>query len=115
VSFTRSASLLALSICAGLAIGRPAAAQDRPAQTQPAKVTPPDNAKKTDTIVLSGVAITARIADPNEPVVFNGYVMRMSDFVAAVSSNSEAVQHLRNPETRSREKDQPVPPSKPSR
>jgi hypothetical protein len=84
VSFTRSACLLALSIC--LAVGGPAAAQDHPAQTQTdkSKVTPPNNAKNTDTIVLSGVATTARIADPNEPVVFNGYVMRMSDFVAAV-------------------------------
>ena len=93
-----------------------AAAQEHPAQKQADKseVTAPGQTK-TDTIVLSGVATTARIADPNEPVLFSGYVMRMSDFVAVVSSNSEAVQRLRTPEMRSREKDQPVPPSKPSR
>jgi len=66
-----------------------------------------------DAVVLSGIATTARIADPNELVVFSGRVMRMADFVAAVSSSSEAVQHPHIPEKRSREKDQQVPPLKP--
>ena len=116
-SFTRCALFLGLNVCAVLALSSPATAQEHSTKTQANKseVTAPADQTKTDTIVLSGVATTARIADPNEPVVFSGYVMRMSDFVAAVSSNSEAVQHLRTPETRSREKDQPVPPSKPSR
>jgi hypothetical protein len=67
-----------------------------------------------DVVVLSGVATTARIADPNEKVVFSGQVMRMADFVAAVSSSNAAAQRLRTPETRSHEKERPTPPSKPS-
>jgi hypothetical protein len=66
------------------------------------------------TIVLSGVASTARIADPNERVVFNGRVMRMEDFVAAVSSSSAVAQHPRSPEKRNHEKAQPVRQSQPS-
>lgn len=65
--------------------------------------------KNDDVIVLSGVATTARIADPEERVVFNGRVMRMADYVAAVSSSTEAVQHLHTQEMRNREKDQPTP------
>jgi len=89
------------------------------------KVTIPDPAQNTQqtnsgtagitsTIVLSGVASTARIADPNERVVFNGRVMRMEDFVAAVSSSSAVVQHPRNPEKHNHEKAQPVRQSQPS-
>lgn len=76
--------------------------------SQPVMVQP-----ASDTVVLSGTATTARIADPNEPVLFSGRVMRMADFVAAVSSNNAAAQHPRTPEMRNREKDQPVLPSKP--
>jgi hypothetical protein len=63
--------------------------------------------------VYTGVASSARIADPNEPVVFSGRVMKMADFVAAVSSSSEAIQHLRSQEKRSRETAPPTPPSQP--
>ena len=70
--------------------------------------------KNKDVVVFSGVATTARIADPNERVVFNGHVMRMADFVAAVSSSSGAIQNLRIPEKHNRETVQPTPPSKPS-
>lgn len=86
-------------------------AQDRAQQsTNP---NDPQVQKNNDVVVLTGVATTARIADPNEPVVFNGRVMRMADFVAAVSSSNGAVQRLHNPEKQNHEKDQPVPPSKP--
>jgi hypothetical protein len=76
--------------------------------------TAPSVTASSDTVVLSGTATTARIADPNEPVVFSGRVMRMADYVAAVSSNNAAAQHPRTPEMRNREKVQPVPPSPPS-
>lgn len=66
-----------------------------------------------DTVVLSGTAKTARIADPNEPVVFSGRVMRMADFVAAVSSSSAAAQHPHIQEMRSHETDRPAPQSSP--
>jgi hypothetical protein len=66
-----------------------------------------------DVVVFSGVATTARIADPNERVVFNGRVMRMADFVAAVSSSTEAARRLHNQEKHSHETDQPAPPSQP--
>jgi len=62
-----------------------------------------------DAVVLSGTARTARIADPNEPVLFSGRVMRMADFVAAVSSSSATGQNLHIQEMRNREKDQPTP------
>lgn len=64
-------------------------------------------------VVLSGVAVTAKIANPDDKIVFNGQVMRMADFVAAVSSNTEAVQRLRNQEKHSRETAPPTPQSKP--
>ena len=57
---------------------------------------PAPGQKDDNVVVLSGIATTARIADPNERVVFNGQVMRMADFVAEVSSNNEAAQRLRN-------------------
>ena len=82
--------------------------------SQSAPAIPPQNQKNEDVVVLSGIATTARIADPNEKVVFNGHVMRMADFVAAVSSSSEVLQRLRTPEKRNRETDQPIPPLKPS-
>ncbi len=115
--FIRYAFLFAVAVSV-VALARPAAAQQHPAQKQTDKTTDKtevsDNANSSDTIVLSGVATTARIADPNEPVVFNGLVMRMADFVAVVSASSEAAQHPRTPEKRNREKDQPTPPSPPS-
>lgn len=80
---------------------------------QSAPANAPQNQRKDDVVVFSGVATTARIADPNERVVFSGHVMRMADFVAAVSSSSEAVQRLHTPETRNHEKAPPTPPSKP--
>jgi len=89
-----------------------------PAQTptqipEKPKASKAEPSKDNDTVVMSGVATTARIADPNEQVVFNGRVMRMADFVAAVSSSTEAVPRPHNPEKRNREKDQPIPQSKP--
>lgn len=88
---------------------------------QPQQATPKDSSVTqqeagmvVETVVLSGVVTTARIADPNERVVFNGHVMRMADFVAAVSSSNEAAQRLRTPEKRNREKDQPTPPLGPT-
>jgi hypothetical protein len=94
-------------------------AQERQSAPPP-KSDPADRATQTtpdknaDVVVFSGVATTARVADPNERVVFNGRVMRMADFVAAVSSSSGAVQHLRTPEKHNRETERPTPPSKPS-
>ncbi|HEV2352123.1 MAG TPA: hypothetical protein VG028_20005 [Terriglobia bacterium] len=81
---------------------------------EPAPENPPKIEKKEDIVVLSGVATTARIADPEERVVFSGRVMRMADFVAAVSSSNEAVRRLHNQEKHNREKDQPVRPLQPS-
>ena len=86
-----------------------------PPPAPPAPAIQSQSAQKTDEVVVfSGVATTARIADPNERVVFSGHVMRMADFVAAVSASSEAVQHLRTLEKQNREKVQQVPPLKPS-
>jgi len=65
----------------------------------------PHTQNNEDVVVLSGVATTARIADPNERIVFNGHVMRMADFVAAVSSGNEVVRHLHIQEKRNHEKD----------
>ena len=97
----------------------PIAAQEPQATSTPqsspvAPATQKSADKGTDVVVFSGVATTARIADPNERVVFNGRVMRMADFVAAVSSSSGAIQNLRIPEKHNRETVQPTPPSKPS-
>ena len=78
--------------------------KDAPAKT----VTTFHSQADRDTIVVSGISTTARIADPNEKVVFNGRVMRMADFVAAVSSSSASVQRLHSPEKHSHEKVQPV-------
>ncbi len=73
---------------------------------EPAKAT-----SATSTVVLSGVATTARIADPNERVVFSGFVMRMADFVAVTSLSNAAEQHLRNQEMHNRETTPPTAPS----
>ena len=81
--------------------------------SKPSSLKPSETAEQPGIVVLSGVATSAHIADPNERVVFSGRVMRMADFVAAVSSSTEAVPHPRNPEKRNREKDPPTPPSKP--
>ncbi|WP_263355269.1 hypothetical protein [Acidicapsa acidisoli] len=69
-----------------------------------------DNDEK---VVLSGRVTTVRLADPNTPVVFNGYVMRVADFLAVVSASSEVARHLRTPETQNHETVPQVPPSKP--
>lgn len=66
-----------------------------------------------NTVVLSGTASSARIADPNAPVVFTGRVMRMADYVAAVSASSAEEQHLHIQEMRNRGTDQPAPQSRP--
>jgi len=88
-------------------------AQAQEPKTEPTSPTAAQEKEaKPDTVVLSGVATTARVADPNERVVFSGRVMRMADFVAAVSSSIEEVQRLRNLEKRSRETAPPTPPSK---
>jgi hypothetical protein len=99
--FTLSGSLLVFPVCSH-------------AQLPATSSNPPQTQKNGDVVVLSGVAKTARVADPNDRVVFNGFVMRMADFVAAVSSNSEALQHLRTPETHNHETNQPTVPLKPS-
>lgn len=75
--------------------------------------TVPAAQKGQPTITLSGIATTARIADPNERVLFSGHVMRMEDFVAAVSSSSAEVPRPRIPVTHNRETDQPIPQSLP--
>ena len=71
----------------------------------------PMSAASDGVVVLSATATTARIADPNEPVVFSGHVMRMADFVAAVSSSSATEQRPHTPETHNHEKVPPVPQS----
>jgi hypothetical protein len=96
-----------------LAVAMPACgAQQSTPDSQSATSNSPDTQKKQEVVVVSGVATRAHIADPNEPVVFSGRVMRMADFVAAVSSSTEAVRHLRNQEKHSRETTPPAPPSK---
>jgi hypothetical protein len=92
-------------------VALPVPSQEQPGVPAVVHVLP---AESSDTVVLSGTATTARIADPNEPVLFSGRVMRMADFVAAVSSSNAAGQRPRSPEKRNREKDQLAPPSKPS-
>jgi hypothetical protein len=81
------------------------------AQLPDSQPVPTNTRPAPDTVVLSGTATTARIADPNEPILFSGRVMRMADFVAAFSSNNAAAQHPRTPEMHNREIVQPVPPS----
>lgn len=96
----------------GAAAAQPSSAQQ---QSKTESAANPESLKVSASgVVMSGIATTARIADPNEPVVFSGRVMRMADFVAAVSSSTAAVQHPRNQEMRSREKDQPAQQSQPS-
>jgi hypothetical protein len=98
-----------------LSVAIPARAQQSSPPPSPSAAPDTQAAQKNDeVIVLSGVATTAHIADPNERIVFSGRVMRVADFVAAVSASSEAVQHLRTQEKQNREKAQPVPPLKPS-
>jgi hypothetical protein len=98
-----------------LAVALPAFGQQQTSANTPTPQKPaPAPENNEERVVLSGIATTAHIADPNERVVFNGRVMKMADYVAAVSSSSEAVQRLRNLEKQNREKDQPTPPSKPS-
>jgi hypothetical protein len=63
--------------------------------------------------VVSTATTTAptniRVADPNEPVVVNGRVMKVSEYLAVLSSldNLEA-QRLHNPETSNHEKVKPT-------
>lgn len=87
--------------------------QSKEPVTKASSVPPSDTASKPDTVVMSGVATSARIADPNERVVFSGRVMRMADFVAAVSSSTVEVPRPHSPEKQNREKVPPVPPSQP--
>lgn len=65
------------------------------------------------TITLSGTATNAKTADPNERVLFSGRVMRMSEFVAAVSSSNAGTLRPHTPETHSRETDPLAPQSPP--
>lgn len=109
-------SFLAVPAFASMLIVSPALGQQQQTKEPPSKsssLMPSETAEQPGIVVLSGVATSAHIADPNERVVFNGRVMRMADFVAAVSSSTEAVPRPRNPEKRNREKDPPTPPSKP--
>jgi hypothetical protein len=114
-------SVLALALALGIStasaqeiqLGNPAPDKSRDQATQAVPENPPQP-QKEDIVVHSGIATTARIADPNERVVFSGHVMRMADFVAAVSSSSEAVQRLHNQEKRNREKDPLTRPPQPS-
>ena len=74
-----------------------------PAPSQAATV-PPQRLRRSHRYRCAfWTATTARIADPNEPVVFSGRVMRMADFVAAVSSSNAVVQRLHTPEMRNHE------------
>jgi len=73
----------------------------------------PIPAEKQPGITMSGRATSARIADPNERVVFSGQVMRMADFVAAVSSSTAAAQRPHTQEMHSRETNPLAPPSLP--
>ena len=111
----RSFLLFFATVSAGFVHAQQPAELQQQKANQPApknsEVSPPTQPK--DTIVFSGVATTAHVADPNEQVVFSGRVMRMADFVAAVSSNSGAVQRLHTPEKRNRETDQPTQPPQP--
>jgi hypothetical protein len=81
--------------------------------SSPSPASPPQVQNNANVVVSSGVATTGRVADPNERIVLNGYVVRMADFVAQVSSNTEAVQRLHTPETHSHEQVGPIPPSHP--
>ena len=82
------------------------------AQQNPKDANKPE-ADKGQIVVLSGTATTAKILDPNSKIVLSGYVMRVADFGALVSANSEAVQHLRTLERHSHDKDRPTPQSAP--
>lgn len=99
---------LGVLICALIALPMCARAQTGGAATHPSQTQ-----KESNVVVFSGTATTAHIADPNEKVVFSGHVMRMADFVAAVSASIVTAQRPRNPEKQSREKDPPAPPSRP--
>lgn len=91
------------------------------AAAQSGRVTPSgsdtavQSARADQSIVLSGVATDAHIADPEDKIVFNGHVMRVGDYVAAVSASTEAVRRLRSPEKHNRESVPPTPPLKQNR
>ena len=110
---TRVFLILFAVVCVGTLRAQQTAPQSQQTSQSQTKESVARTGQSVDTVVFSGVATKAHIADPNERVVFNGQVMRMADFVAAVSSGNEAVQRLRNPEKQNREKDQPTPPSQP--
>jgi hypothetical protein len=96
-----------------LAFGTPSTFAQQQAPPSPKNVTLSGSVNAPETVVLSGTATNARIADPNERVIFSGYVMRVADFVAVISSSTAEVQHLRTPEKHNHEKDQPTAPSRP--
>jgi|SRR5580704_3334977 hypothetical protein len=100
-------------VCVGTLRAQQTAPQSQQTSQSQTKESVGQPGQPAGTVVFSGVSTKAHIADPNERVAFNGQVMRMADFVAAVSSGNEAVQRLRNPEKHNREKDQPTQPSQP--
>jgi hypothetical protein len=63
------------------------------------------------TVVLTGTTSKVRIAPPDEPIVVNGRVMQVADFLAVLSSlDSLEEQRLRSPEIRNRETGLPTGP-----
>lgn len=107
-------SLILVCVCAcASALGAQNAQPSQTPKNNQVELSEKVGAGVSDLVVLSGTASAARIADPNERVVFSGYVMRLADFVEAVSSNTAEIQRLRNQEMHNHEKAQPVPPAKP--
>jgi len=52
--------------------------------------------KSRETVVVSDVTSTVRVADPNELIAVNGHVMRVAEFMAFLSANTSLAQRLRN-------------------
>ena|SRR6266852_3264941 len=71
---------------------------------------PPPNANP---VVLSGTTSRVHVASPDETIVVNGRLMKVSEFVAVLSSlDSLEGQRLRSPETRNHESAPPIAPPK---
>jgi hypothetical protein len=87
--------LLSLPLCffAVLVVGQQAE-QSAPPASQSAATTITVKIPEAQTVVLSDNTSTVRIAEPNELIGINGHIIKVSDFMASLSSDSALVQHL---------------------
>lgn len=103
-------TLIGMTVLACMAVSPILSAQNAQTETNQSAIT---SCVVSTSITTSPTNI--RIADPNEPVVVNGRVMKVSEYLAVLSSldNLEA-QRLRSPETSNHEKVKPTAPPQPT-